>query len=100
MRRKNDGSILDLHNLGFGSFLEVEEVVFGELDRFLYPFLSGKKSGQVRIIVGRGLNSKRRIEGRNPMRYYTEKYLKNVGLTWRDGGYFDGQDGVLIIDFD
>lgn len=79
----------------------IEEVVWRRLDTFIYPYLILKKADYIdlRIIVGKGLSSRNSIEGKNPVRYYTEKYLEQLQIEWRDGGYFEGQEGVIVVRF-
>jgi hypothetical protein len=87
---------LDLHNfkpIDYG-LLEIE--LEFKLDSFLRPLLN-LKSCKIEIVVGKGLNSKRFINGKNPLRFYTEKYLQKLNLDYKEGGYFEGQDGVLIV---
>lgn len=98
MSKKRNNLVLDLHNLSFSSWLEIEDKVHRKLDKFLYPLLQNNNANcTAQIIVGRGLNSKRFIEGKNPMRYYTENYLAQVGLIWKNGEYQN--DGIIYVYF-
>ncbi len=87
---------LDLHNLRPIPGESVEEAVYRVLDRFMTKFLI-QKTVDVTIIVGKGLGSKKFINGKNPLRYYTEQYLHKVGCHWSDGDWLTGQDGSLRI---
>jgi hypothetical protein len=96
--KRNNIPTLDLHNVRFSGYFDMHSEITLMLDRFLSPFLLQNHRGiEVRVVVGRGLNSKNLIQGKNPMRYYTEEYLNQLGLRWRNGGYFDGQDGVIVV---
>lgn len=67
------------------------------LDQFLAPCLNRSRFC-VTIIVGKGANSKRFINGKNPLRYYTEQYLKKLGLPFRNGQFHEGQEGVIVVE--
>jgi hypothetical protein len=63
------------------------------LDRFLNPFLNSKSGNQnrkIEIVVGRGLNSNTFIDGKNPLRFYTEMYLHKTGFDWKNNGLNPG----------
>jgi hypothetical protein len=88
---------LDLHHVKPTKGETVEEAVIRILDRFMVRFLT-KKTVDISIIVGKGLGSKKLIQGKNPLRYYTEQYLIRVGCTWTNGNiYSEGQEGVIRI---
>jgi hypothetical protein len=87
---------LDLHHLRFGAGESVEECVNRKLDNFMSRYLLCK-SVDITIIVGKGLGSKKTINGKNPLRYYTEVYLKNLGCEWTNGDFMTGQEGSLRI---
>lgn len=79
--------ILDLHHLKFNSPYEIEEKIYHKLDNFLHPFLKKHTSShtiKVEIVVGKGLNSTNFIEGKNPLRFYVEKYLNKLGIEWQN----------------
>jgi len=78
--------------------MEIEDKIYRTLDTVFAPLLV--KPGnvqQVKIIVGKGMNSKRLIQGKHPVKFYTEKYLSRLGFTWTYGGYFDGQEGTMVV---
>lgn len=75
---------LNLRGVKFQDLSNLQDEVELELDRFLTPFLTSKSSNRkITIVVGRGLNSTRLIEGKNPLRFYTEQYLQKLGMNWR-----------------
>ena len=79
----------------------IEKIVWQRLDKFIYPYLISKRIDymNLRIIVVKGLGSRNLIDEKNPIRYYTERYLDELGVTWRNGDYFEGQEGVIVIRF-
>jgi hypothetical protein len=88
---------LDLHNFkpnGFSVQKDLEEI----LDRFFSPLMP-LESCRIELIVGKGINSKRFINKKNPLRYYTEIYLQKLNLNFREGGFLNGQDGVIIVEW-
>lgn len=91
---------LDLHHYRPSQPHFIQQEIEQKIDKFLSPYLRSHKITLVRIVVGRGLNSNRLIKGLNPLRYYTQNYLDRLGLEYKSGGYFDGQDGVLIVNLD
>src|SRR4051812_12348154 len=101
-RRRSYEPTLDLHHLQFDSYLEIESKIFHTIDQFLYPILQKSRTAglpqQIKIIVGKGLNSTSQIEGKNPLRYYTEKYLFMLNIKFRSGSYVDGQEGVIVAE--
>ncbi len=102
MPRNKPEKILNLRSL-VNSELDrfpLQELVFKQIDSFLYPLFKNKNSQlnqKVKIIIGKGINSKNKIQGKAPIRYYTELYLNKLGIVYKEGDYFDGQDGVLIF---
>ncbi len=84
---------LDLHDYHFGNYTIFETELNNVLDKFLAPHLN-KPNFQVKIIVGRGLNSTRFINKKNPLRYYTEQYLDQLKLE-----YSYSQGCLLISNF-
>jgi hypothetical protein len=87
---------LDLHTLRQQPFLTMQEVVESHLDHAISPLLRRKTSITLHLIVGRGLNSTRLICGVHPLRYYTESYLKKLGISYKIGDVSLGQDGVIV----
>lgn len=91
---------------------DLQRNIESRLDSVFYPILqktvkkypATKKSNyeyigiQVRLIVGKGLNSRTHINGKHPVRFYTEQYLTKLGLSWREADYWSGQEGVLLVD--
>ncbi len=96
-------NILDLHNFR-SEYHFFEKELEERIDKFLTPFLNqsynGRTNFRVKIIVGKGLNSKTFIENKNPIKFFTEKYLNKLGLDWKYEGLADfGNEGVILIDF-
>jgi DNA-nicking Smr family endonuclease len=87
--------ILNLHNLYFEGESWVEEELEEVLDAFVSPFLLEKT--ELLIITGKGIHSKHFIEGKNPLRYYTEKYLDQVGLQWQYEDEKHGGVGAILV---
>jgi hypothetical protein len=100
MPRKNGNTtkVLDLHYFRASDYSSMERELEHKLDNFIHPFLN-LNNCRFEIIVGKGHNSKNLIQGKNPLRYYTESYLNKMGLSYRDGGYFEGQEGVLVVEW-
>jgi hypothetical protein len=97
---RDNNYVLDLHRLWFESESFVQEEVELELDRFVTPFLRvkpGRSSIRLTIVVGKGIHSHHFIEGKNPLRYYTEIYLQEVGLAWKNADNFHGGQGAIVI---
>ncbi len=96
---------IDLHHLNGHGKVVSENDVWLALDRFIVK-TKLEKSRQIQsgihvkicIIVGKGLQSKNLIQGKNPLRYYTENYLNLCGYAHRNGGYFTGQDGAIVAE--
>ena len=76
-----DALILDLHSVNFKGE-NTENKLTRILDQFIAPLIcDGKYSNNtITIIVGRGLNSTRLINGLPVLRYYTIKYLTMLGF--------------------
>lgn len=72
---------------------EVEHIIDNFVGRFLH-----QRNIMLRIIVGKGVNSKNFINGKNPLRYYTEQYLNSLNVPWRNGQHWEGQEGVIIVE--
>jgi hypothetical protein len=87
---------LDLHNLKPIPSESIQEAVYRVLDRFMSRQLL-KKTVDLTIIVGKGLGSKKFINGKNPLRYYTEQYLIQAGCEWSNGDWQTGQEGVIKV---
>ena len=85
---------IDLHNLELQNGQTPAEAVEYKLDQFLTPLLL-KKLIIVRIVVGKGLTSSRVINGKNPLRHYTENYLIKLGIAWTDASEINGGYGVV-----
>jgi hypothetical protein len=94
--RRKDNSILDLHELNFFPKETPKEAVNRELDRFFTKWLM-VKSVNLTIIVGKGLGSKKLINGKNPLRFYTEEYLNLLQIEWRNEKDWFGQEGVIKV---
>jgi hypothetical protein len=96
---------IDLHNLnGPGQYIEQRDV-FHELDSFIEDMKQKyagniKKFGRVKIgiICGKGNHSRRQIHGKNPLRVFTERYIKQCGYQWRNGKVSEGEHGVIVVD--
>ena len=85
------------NNLGLSASLDLhhgprslEEVSF-LVDRFLVAQRIKnleiiRKIGKIKlgIIVGSGNNSKRLIDGKNPLRYFVESYLAQTDILWHN----------------
>lgn len=91
-------STLDLHHIRPLPGEPYQDCVFRIVDKFVTPYLL-KPTGKLRIIVGKGLGSKKFINGKNLLRYYVELYLNQVGLYYTEGEIFDGQEGVIKIEW-
>lgn len=68
------------------------------LDNFLRPYLH-RNQVRLRIVVGKGTRSQVLIAGKNPLRHYTELYLQKMNLPFREGREWEGQAGVLIVEW-
>ena len=76
----------------------MRQEVEGYLDRFLRLYLYRERVA-LRIVVGKGINSSSSIQGTNPLRYYTEQYLRRLDLPHRNGQLWEGQEGVIIVEW-
>lgn len=79
------------------SIHNLQHEIESTMDRRLAQFLYNKVETEITIIVGKGHNSDFFIEGKNPLRYYVENYLRKMNITFKDGDYHNGQEGVIII---
>ncbi|GAB4145979.1 MAG: hypothetical protein OHK0017_06190 [Patescibacteria group bacterium] len=96
---RNQG-FLDLRSYPFDLQSDLEAQVELLLDRFLRPYLQSKNfRGTAVILVGRGLNSQRYIQGKNPLRYYTEQYLLRLGLSFANASVNQGGEGAIKVSF-
>jgi hypothetical protein len=93
----NSTTTLNLRGIRFDLGSDLGYQVEGILDAFITPYLLKNKNQKLRLIVGKGLNSKQYIAGKNPLRYYTENYLDKLNLNYQNGGYEDGQEGVILV---
>ncbi len=94
--RLRNQSTLDLHHIRFLSGESPQEAVYRELDKFMTRwFLS--RSADITIIVGKGLGSKKFINGKNMLRHYTEEYLTLAGCEWTNDKDWAGQEGVIRV---
>ena len=91
-------STLDLHSIRPLPGESHQECVFRLVDKFITPYLF-KPTANLRIIVGKGLGSKKFINGKNLLRYCTELYLDSVGIEYKEGSFIDGQEGVIKIEW-
>ncbi len=94
---KNDNHTLDLHNFKATSWVVFESELFQIIDSFIYSKIKTKKATKLKIIVGKGIRSTKLINNKNPLRFYTEKYLQMSGLSWADASEVDGGMGVIIV---
>jgi hypothetical protein len=96
---------IDLHSLnGFGKYIDQHDV-WHALDKFIVQTKLNKarqiKSGlhvQIAIIVGKGLQSKNLIEGKNPLRYFAESYLNTCNYKWKTADFLGGGDGTIFAE--
>ena len=89
-------NILNLHQMYFEGESFVQEELEEALDSFVTPYLTDNRTDQVLIITGKGIHSKHFIEGKNPLRYYTEKYLDEIGAEWIHTDEMHGGVGAII----
>lgn len=75
----------------------IENTVETYLDSQIHPFLM-RSNYQIRIVVGKGIGSKKLFGGKNLLRVLTENYLRKLDLAWRNGNHFEGQEGVIIVE--
>jgi hypothetical protein len=98
---------IDLHNLnGIGKSVsqnDVRNVLDDYFQKMAQKFSLKLKKGfvvKLGVIVGKGTRSKNTINGKNPLRAFTEEYLNQVGYNWRNGRFGEGEDGVIVVEFD
>ena len=89
---------LDLHQLYFESEIFVQEELEQVLDSFVTPFLVDQTTQTVLIVTGKGIHSRHFINGKNPLRYYTEQYLNNVKLSWQYQAQAHGGKGAILVE--
>lgn len=75
-----------------------QDGVWSILDEAFHPHLQSKTTMRFRIIVGKGLSSNRLLEDKNPVRYWAESYLNELGLSWFTPPEHEGGSGVMCID--
>jgi hypothetical protein len=63
--------------------LDIESQIHTKIQKFLLVHLQ-KKTFMAKIIVGKGLNSQNFIQGKNPLRFYTENYLAQLNINFKD----------------
>jgi Smr domain len=89
--------ILNLHQLYFEGESFVEEEVEEVIDNFVSPYLLSQNKEELIIITGKGIHSKHFINGKNPLRYYTEIYLEKAGFDWKYADEAHGGFGAIIV---
>jgi DNA-nicking Smr family endonuclease len=89
--------VLNLHQLYFEGESFVEEEIEEIVDNFMSPYLMSQGGEELRIITGKGIHSKHFINGKNPLRYYTEKYLDKIGFAWKYADERHGGCGAIVI---
>ncbi len=92
---------VDLHGTD-RTFEEVSLII----DRFLvsqriinFNHIKTFKKIKLGIIVGKGNGSKRLINGKNPLRYWTETYLKNTDHIFSPSVEID-QTGMIVLELE
>ena len=98
--------VVDLHNLNGAGQTVDEHDVWNAIEEFLNKMRQKHaqilKKGfviKVGIVVGKGVRSKNKINGKNPLRFYTEQYLDHCEYGWRNGRVGEGEDGVIVVEF-
>ncbi|MEI6728403.1 MAG: Smr/MutS family protein [bacterium] len=101
----NNYSSIDLHHLNGRGQPVGQNEVWLSLDQFISKIKTqnaGKiKSGigvKIIVIVGKGLQTKKFIQGKNPLRFYAESYINACGYSWRNGEYGEGESGVIVVE--
>ncbi len=89
-------NILNLHQMYFEGESFVQEDLEEVLDFFVTPFLLDPTPDELLIITGKGIHSKHFINGKNPLRYYTELYLNEVGIDWQYEDEKHGGIGAIV----
>lgn len=99
-RQQSHSPLLNLHELHFEAEFVVQEEVEELVDNFVTPYLTRKSANPLtlKIIVGKGLHSHHFIDGKNPLRYYTEEYLNATNLNFRNAPEHEGGRGVILVD--
>lgn len=93
----NQTKTLNLRSIRFDLGSDLGFQVEAIIDAFITPHLIQNKGQKLCLIVGKGTNSKQFINGKNPLRYYTESYLQKLNLKFENGGYGEGQEGVILV---
>jgi DNA-nicking Smr family endonuclease len=91
-------NILNLHELCFEGEGFVQEELEEILDGFVSPFLLDKHTQKLLIITGKGIHSRHFINGKNPLRYYTEIYLDKIQVDWYHTDIEHGGVGAIVVD--
>jgi hypothetical protein len=89
---------LDLHFLELKNGQTPQETVERLLDAFLTKYLLCT-SVKLEIVVGRGIGSTRFINGKNPVKHYTEQYLRRMNCPFREGSILFNEDGVIWVEW-
>jgi hypothetical protein len=89
---------LDLHFLKLRTGETPQECVERSLDAFLTKYLLFP-SVKLEIVVGRGIGSTRFINGKNPVRFYVEQYLKQMNCPFREGNMVFNEDGIIWVEW-
>ncbi len=89
---------LDLHFLELKNGATPQETVERLVDNFLTKYLLCR-SVKLEIVVGRGIGSTRFIDGKNPVRFYAEQYLKQMNCPFRGGDVAFGEDGIIWVEW-
>ena len=93
----HQNQILNLHELYFEGESFVQEELEEVLDRFVSPYLISETKENLLIITGKGIHSRHFIDGKNPLRYYTEIYLDKVGVDWSYEDERHGGKGAIWV---
>ncbi len=99
VRRNPNEAILNLRQISFDNHLQSQGEIELVLDKFIAPLLQ-RQGISAKIIVGKGMNSSTFIDGKHPLRYYTECYLSKLGLYWKNGFLTEGKEGVIVVGFE
>jgi len=98
--------LVDLHDLNGPSKSIDQSDVWNALDSFLSK-VKNKHAQKLKkgfvinlgIVVGKGVRTKNWINGKNPLRHYTEEYLNHCGYSWRSGRQGEGEEGIIVVEF-
>ncbi len=93
----NKQKVLNLRGIKFDLGSDLGFQVEAILDAFVTPHLVRNKGQKLYLIVGKGTNSRKFINGKNPLRFYTESYLEKLNLRFQNGGCGEGQEGVILV---